>query len=74
MWLLQQLAGSSGMFKKNFPNSMTTQLKAINVKAYQFKHTVMGDQITRQKLQMSILLLFELVLHVTWSSAFIDAE
>jgi hypothetical protein len=43
-------------------------------KTYQFKHSVKDDQITRQKLQISILLILEIVLHVTWSSAIIDAE
>jgi hypothetical protein len=45
-----------------------------NVKIYQFKHSVEDDQIIRQKLQISNLLSLEIVLHITWYSAFIDAE
>jgi hypothetical protein len=48
--------------------------KLFEKKTYQFKHSVEDDQITRQKLQISILLIFEIVLHATWSSAFTDAE
>jgi hypothetical protein len=43
-------------------------------KTYQFKHNVKDDQIIRQKLQISKMLKLEKVLHVTWNSAFIDAE
>jgi hypothetical protein len=50
-------------------------LNQINVKkAYQFKHSVKDDQIIRQKLQISNLLLVEKVFLVTWNSALIDAK
>jgi hypothetical protein len=44
------------------------------LKTYQCKHSVKDNQIIRQKLQISILLILETVLHVTWSSAFINAK
>jgi hypothetical protein len=37
----------------------------IYVKTYQFKHSVKDDQIIRQKLQISNLLILEIILHVT---------
>jgi hypothetical protein len=46
----------------------------FKVKTYQFEHSVKDDQIIRQKLQISNLLILEIVLHVTRNSAFIDAE
>jgi hypothetical protein len=46
----------------------------INVKTYQFKHSVKDDQIIRQKLQISILFILEMVLHVIWNDASIDAK
>jgi hypothetical protein len=45
-----------------------------NVKTYQFKHSVKDDQIIRQKLQISIFLIFEMVLHVIWNGASVDAK
>ena len=41
---------------------------------YQFKHSVKDDQIIRQKLQMSNLSILEIVLHVTWNDASVDAK
>jgi hypothetical protein len=52
-------------------------LYSINVKkkkTYQFKHSVKDDQIIRQKLQISILLILEMVLHVIWNGASVDAK
>jgi hypothetical protein len=43
-------------------------------KTYQLKHSVNDDQILRQKLQISNLLILELVLHVICNSTFTDAE
>jgi hypothetical protein len=43
-------------------------------KAYQFKHGVKDDQIIRQKLQISILLILEMVMHVIWNGASVDAQ
>jgi hypothetical protein len=43
-------------------------------KTYQFKHSVVDDQIKCQKLQISNLSMLEIVLHVTWNGAFIDTE
>jgi hypothetical protein len=45
-----------------------------NLKTYQFKHGVKDDQIIRQKLQIPILLILEMVLHVTWNGASFDAK
>jgi hypothetical protein len=44
------------------------------MKTYQFKHSVKDDQIIRQKLQISILLILEMVLHVIWYGASVDAK
>jgi hypothetical protein len=43
-------------------------------KSYKFKHSVKDDQIIRPKLQISILLILEMVLHVTWNGAYVDAN
>jgi hypothetical protein len=43
-------------------------------KTHQFKHSDNEDQIIRQKLQISILLILEMVLHVIWNGASIDAK
>jgi hypothetical protein len=43
-------------------------------KTYQFKHSVKDDQITRQKLQISFLLILKMVLHVIWNGASVDAK
>jgi hypothetical protein len=43
-------------------------------KTYQCKHSVKDDQTTSQKVQISILLILETVLHDTWNSVLIDAE
>jgi hypothetical protein len=49
--------------------------KKMNVKkTYQFKHSVKDDQIIRQKLQISILLILEMILHVIWNGASVDAK
>jgi hypothetical protein len=50
------------------------QIGPINVKTYQFKHSVKDDQIIRQKLQISILLILEMVLHVIWNGASVDSK
>jgi hypothetical protein len=47
----------------------------INVKkTYQFEHNVKDDQIIRQKLQISNLLLLKIVEHVIWNGASVDAK
>jgi hypothetical protein len=46
----------------------------MSKKTYQFEHSVKDDQITRQKLQISILLALEIILHVTWNGASIYAK
>jgi hypothetical protein len=43
-------------------------------KTYQIKHSVRDDQIIRQKLQISILLILEMVLHVIWNGVSVDAK
>jgi hypothetical protein len=43
-------------------------------KTYHFKDSVKDDQITRQKLQISNLIVLEIVLHVTWNGASTDAK
>jgi hypothetical protein len=43
-------------------------------KTYQFKHSVKYDQIIRQKLQISTLLILGMVLHVIWNGASVDAK
>jgi hypothetical protein len=43
-------------------------------KTYQFKHSVKDDQIIRQKLQISILLILEMILHVIWNGTSVDAK
>jgi hypothetical protein len=39
-----------------------------------FQALVKDDQIIRQKLQISILLILEMVLHVIWYGASVDAK
>jgi hypothetical protein len=41
-------------------------IRGINVKEHQFKYSVNDDQIMRQKLQTSNLLILEMILHITW--------
>jgi hypothetical protein len=54
---------------------MIALLSNINVKkSYQFKHSVKDDQIIRQKLQISILLILEMALRVIWYSASVAAK
>jgi hypothetical protein len=52
----------------------TRKLQNINVKTYQFKHSVKDDQIIRQKLQISISSILEMVLRVIWDGASVDAK
>jgi hypothetical protein len=52
----------------------TEKLQILMLKAYQFKQSAEDDQMIRQKLQMSNFLIHEIVFHVSWNNAFIDAE
>jgi hypothetical protein len=48
------------------------KLQILMQKTYQFKHSVKDDHIIRQKLQISILLILEMVLHVIWYGASVE--
>jgi hypothetical protein len=53
---------------------MLPKTSNINEKTYQFKHSVKDEQIIRQKLQISILLRLDMVWHVIWYGASVDAK
>jgi hypothetical protein len=73
------------LYKMRFTmhNAVLTQLKRTLQTNWYFnyckkaghsKYNVKNDQIMRQKLQISQLLILKIVLHVTWNSPFTDAE